>query len=295
MIDQSAISDAVLAAAVGAAVAYPIRELAIRKAPESLMRTNIEGRRVPAILGLPLGLGGMAGLLTVSMGLGLGWVAAGIGRVFWAVGVILVLLGAAGRWDDERGDERPRGFGGHLGALKGGRLTGGIVKLVVGGVTGLIAGRLVTADLMDVLEVGLLVALSANLINLLDRAPGRAGKFALVCIVPLVVWAFPPWTIASAGTIGALLVCMPADLKARAMLGDAGANPLGGVIGFGLALSLNETWRLIAIGVLVLLNLASERWSFSKLIERSAPLRAFDMWGRPRGSREEPGEKTSGD
>ena len=65
------------------------------------------------------------------------------------------------------------------------------------------------------------------------------------------------------------------------MLGDAGANPLGGVIGLGLALSLGETWRLLAIGVLVLLNLASEKWSFSKLIERSAPLRAFDMWGRP--------------
>ena len=52
------------------------------------------------------------------------------------------------------------------------------------------------------------------------------------------------------------------------MLGDAGANPLGGVLGLGLALSLDETWRLVAIGVLVLLNLASEKWSFSKLIER---------------------------
>ena len=85
------------------------------------MRTNVDGRRVPAILGLPVGLGGMVGLLD-----GFGGPVARLGRrrvlgrAFWAVAVIVVLLGAAGRWDDERGDERPRGFGGHLGALKGG-------------------------------------------------------------------------------------------------------------------------------------------------------------------------------
>ena len=154
MIDSVNASDALVAAFVGAAVAVPIKELAIRKAPESLMRTNVNGLRVPAILGLPLGLGGVAGLLFASVGLWLGWVAAGFGRLFWATGLILVMLGAAGRWDDERGDERPRGFGGHLGALRGGRLTGGIVKLVVGGVAGLIAGRLLTSDLVVVLETG---------------------------------------------------------------------------------------------------------------------------------------------
>lgn len=289
MIDSNTASDALFVGLVGAVVAAPVLELAKRRAPESLMRTNVDGRRVPAILGLPLGLGGLAGVVAAAVGLAMGWFE-GSGRVLWAVALILVLLGAAGRWDDERGDERPRGFGGHLAALRGGRLTGGIVKLIVGGVTGLIAGRLLTDDLMAVLEVGLLVALAANLINLLDRAPGRAGKFALLLLTPLVVWGSPLWLVAAAGTIAALIVCLPSDLGARAMLGDAGANPLGGVIGLGLALALNETWRFVAIGVLVLLNLASEKWSFGRLIERSGPLRAFDMWGRPR-----PGEKTPGD
>ena len=282
MIDSNTLSDALFVGLVGAAVAIPMKELAIRKAPESLVRMNVDGRRVPAILGLPIGLGGIAGVLISALGLALEWFDPVFGRLLWAIAVIIILLGAAGRWDDERGDERPRGFGGHLAALKGGRLTGGIVKLIVGGVAGLIAGRLLTSDLVDVVEVGVLVALSANLINLLDRAPGRAGKFVLVTFVPLVVWGSPPWIVASAGIIAALIVCLPADLSARAMLGDAGANPLGGVIGLGLALALNEIGRLIAIGLLVVLNLASEKWSFSKLIERSAPLRAFDMWGRPR-------------
>ena len=143
------------------------------------------------------------------------------------------------------------------------------------------------------------MALTANLLNLLDRAPGRAGKFALVIIVPLVLWGSPPWVVASAGTIAALLVCLPADLGARAMLGDAGANPLGGVVGLGLALSLNETWRLVAIGVLVLLNLASERWSFSELIERvrsAAGVRhvGTDLQGRSSGENERDKADTNG-
>ena len=280
MIDANTLSDALFVGLVGAAVAIPMKELAIRKAPESLMRTNVDGRRVPAILGLPVGLGGIAGVLTAAVALALEWFDPVFGRLLWAVALIIISLGAAGRWDDERGDERPRGFGGHLAALKGGRLTGGIVKLLVGGVAGLIAGRLLTSDLIDVLEVGVLVALAANLVNLLDRAPGRAGKFALVAFVPLGLWGSPPWLVSSAGIIAALVVCLPADLNARAMLGDAGANPIGGVIGLGLALALDETWRIVAIGVLVLLNLASEKWSFSKLIERVGPLRAFDMWGR---------------
>ncbi len=65
------------------------------------------------------------------------------------------------------------------------------------------------------------------------------------------------------------------------MLGDAGANPLGAVLGVGLAASLDEPARLVAIVVLLALNLASEKWSFSKAIEASPPLRWLDGLGRP--------------
>jgi hypothetical protein len=255
------------------------------------MRTNVEGADVPAVLGAPVAAGGLAGAVAAGASLELGWLQAGATRMNVAVALLIVVMGAAGAWDDARGDERPRGFRGHLGALAGGSVTGGMVKLVAGGLAGLAAGRILTSDLWTVVQIGMLVALGANLINLVDRAPGRAGKVTTLLAAPMVLAGSPAWTVAAAGTFAALLACLPADLRARAMLGDAGANPLGALVGLGLAAALSEPARLVAIGLLVLLNLASEKWSFSRLIERSAPLRSMDMWGRARST----DEKTGGD
>jgi UDP-N-acetylmuramyl pentapeptide phosphotransferase/UDP-N-acetylglucosamine-1-phosphate transferase len=128
----------------------------------------------------------------------------------------------------------------------------------------------------------MLVALTANLVNLTDRAPGRAAKVTLMAAVPLMVVGEPLWSIAAAPLIGALLGCFGPDLKERAMLGDAGANPLGAVAGLGILLSLSPWWRWTAIVILLALNLASEKWSFSRVIERVPPLRWLDSVGRLR-------------
>ena len=79
--------------------------------------------------------------------------------------------------DDLLGTEADRGFLGHLRALSHGRLTTGAMKLFGGGVVaivltaapGEVSGRRLLAD-------AALVALAANLGNLLDRAPGRTIK-----------------------------------------------------------------------------------------------------------------------
>jgi hypothetical protein len=133
---------------------------------------------------------------------------------------------------------------------------------------------------MDILEVALAVALGANLINLLDRAPGRAGKIALLAMLPLAVLGAGAWTACSAGVIASLAVALPPDLKEKAMLGDAGANPVGALLGLGLGVSLPEIWLVIAIAVMLGLNLASERWSFSQFFARIPMLNAFDRIGR---------------
>jgi UDP-N-acetylmuramyl pentapeptide phosphotransferase/UDP-N-acetylglucosamine-1-phosphate transferase len=188
----------------------------------------------------------------------------------------------AGAFDDLRGDERPRGFKGHLRAAASLSLTGGLVKLAAGAAAGVVAGLLVAdgAAIAEIAEVALLVALMANLVNLTDRAPGRAGKVSVVAAVPLVVFGDPEWGIAAAGLLGALAGCLSLDLSERAMLGDAGANPLGAVLGLGLGLALETTGRLAAIALLLLLNIASERWSFSRAIERVGWLRTLDDIGR---------------
>ncbi len=272
---------AALAGLVGGVVAAGLAPLAIRRAPARLVRTNVEGRPVPAVLGVVLVVASLAALAATAAAAAIGLEEASTGRVGLATAFVLVVMGSAGAWDDLKGDERPRGFKGHLGEARMGKLTGGSLKLVAGGVAGLGAGAIVPADGGAVVAIGLIVALSANLVNLFDRAPGRAGKIGLAWSVPLLLLAPEPWTVGAAGVIGALAVCLVPDLRARAMLGDAGANPIGAVLGLGTALSLGSGGRIAAVLVLTAINLASERWSFSTLIEGSAALRALDRLGRP--------------
>ena len=244
-----------------------------------LVRTNVAGRAVPAVLGAPLILGGLNGLFVGTLVLEVSDSAHDGVAIGLAVAAVLIGPGLGGYADDLRGDEASRGFGGHLRAAVGGRMTGGTIKIVAVGLAGVAAALAMRSSFLFVVECVLLVALSANLLNLLDRAPGRAGKVGLVACAGLVFAAGDAWVVASAGTVGALVVCLPPDLRERAMLGDAGANPVGALIGLGLA-TTPAAARVTAIVVLVLLNLASEIWSFSTVIAHSRLLNGLDRVGR---------------
>jgi hypothetical protein len=63
------------------------------------------------------------------------------------------------------------------------------------------------------------------------------------------------------------------------MLGDTGANALGAMVGYEL-LFASPSVRLVIAGIVIAVNLAGELVSFSDVIERVAPLRAFDRLGR---------------
>ena len=269
--------------ALGAAgIALAVCRLVIPGAPARVMRRNVRGADVPAVLGFPLAAAGLTGVVLVALVL----VATSTTVIDESVAVawVLVLMAAAGMWDDLRGDERPRGFAGHLGALKGRAVTGGVVKIVAAVAAGAFAAAFLPArgasSVAHTLEVVALVGLSANLINLLDRAPGRAAKVSFLLAIPLLALGRRGWTAAAMPVFSALAVTTYFDLREEAMLGDAGANPVGAVIGVGLAAALEEPGRIATIAVLVALNLASERWSFSAAIEAAAPLRWFDGLGR---------------
>jgi hypothetical protein len=265
--------------AIGFAVAAAVMLFRLDHPPAALMRTNVDGLSVPAVLGDSVVVGSIVALGVLALAAGAGWEEASTRRVGIAVVLLVAVLGAAGRLDDLRGDERARGFGGHLKAARSGRVTGGFVKIVAGGAAGLAAGGLVTSG-VDIVLAGAIVAFAANLFNLLDRAPGRACKVWLVAMVPVVFAGPGPWLVAAAGAIGSVAAVLPADLRAEGMLGDAGANPLGAVWGLGLVLVLGTPGRVAAAVVLLGLNLASERFSFSEVIDRTPPLRAFDRLGR---------------
>lgn len=276
-------SDSALVAAISFAVGWVASLLAYRvarsSAPASLYRTNVNQRQVPVVLGFGVLFGTVAGAFALVFAFSV-TNRQPAGRVGASLVLVLVaLMFTAGLFDDRRGDERARGFRGHLSSASGGALTGGLVKIVAGGLAGMLAA--IPADgLGHKLEVFLLVPLTANLFNLLDRAPGRTLKVAFVFLVPLMVLGPASLAVGMAGLAGALVALTAADLGERAMLGDAGANPIGAVVGLALAYSLEEPFRMLAVLIIAALNLASERVSFSRVIDSTRWLRALDGIGR---------------
>lgn len=192
----------------------------------------------------------------------------------------VVASGALGALDDHVGATDVKGLKGHLGALRRGRVTTGAVKIVGLAATGVAAAALVDrpdgpAEALGTLVGGIVVAGAANVANLLDLRPGRCLKACTLAAAPLL-----PTTPTAAAVVGASAVALPADLGRRAMLGDTGANAAGALVGVALVESLGLPGRVVAAGVLSALVVASERVSFTKVIESTPALARLDAWGR---------------
>jgi UDP-N-acetylmuramyl pentapeptide phosphotransferase/UDP-N-acetylglucosamine-1-phosphate transferase len=185
--------------------------------------------------------------------------------------------GVAGAYDDVAGarpaQARAKGVRGHLSALRRGQVTGGAVKVAGIGLAGLAAAatRPGARPPGDVLLNGAVVAGAANLVNLLDLRPGRALKAGLL----------GAGALGQPGPAGAVLALLPGDLAERAMLGDAGANALGALLGLALVERVgSRAGRAAALAVLAGLTAASEVVSFTAVINAVPPLRALDRLGR---------------
>ena len=186
-------------------------------------------------------------------------------------------FGLIGLLDDLVGGAATKGFAGHLGALAHGRVTTGLVKLVWGVLFGFVA---VPGDLGASLRGGVLIAATANLANLFDRAPGRVVKVSLLGAAVVALCGAPGWHLTGPMLVlGAGAGMLVPDLREACMLGDTGANVLGAAVGFGLVVALGDTGQWIALAVIVALNLVSERVSFTRVIDATPPLRWFDRLG----------------
>ena len=259
----------------------------------ALVRVNYRGRSLPTGAGVVLPLVALLveGGRAVAGSLGVGEVA-GITGVralvlltalgFGLLGLVDDLAGGGGGTAPVGGGSGDHGFRGHLGALARGRLTTGALKLVGGGVLALVVVAPVVGESPGRLlaDAGL-VALCANLGNLLDRAPGRTVKAGAAAFVLLAVAAGR--TSALSGTavvVGAALGLFLDDLHERLMLGDAGSNVLGAVLGLGAVVACAPAGRDVLLAVVAALNVAGELVSFSRVIEAVPPLRAADRAGR---------------
>ena len=214
--------------------------------------------------------------------------------------------GGFGALDDLFGAGSSKGLRGHLAAARRGEVTTGAVKVAGLGATGLLTAWLVdrsggrTQSLeqtelpeqiqsceqiqaMTTLVGGAVIAGSANMANLLDLRPGRALKVVLLLAAPLIAGGRGnPLSIATAGAAaGAAMGVLPGDLAGRSMLGDTGANSAGALLGTALVGRTGLGGRLFALAVVTVLTLASEKVSFTKVIESTPGLRELDALGRP--------------
>jgi UDP-N-acetylmuramyl pentapeptide phosphotransferase/UDP-N-acetylglucosamine-1-phosphate transferase len=183
----------------------------------------------------------------------------------------------AGGYDDACGSSADRGLRGHFGALRSGIVTTGVAKIVGIGVGAVLGAYQLGGSWYDITVAAGLIAGTANALNLLDLRPGRAAKAALLLGAPLL--AGPAGWPAS-GAVGAAAGLLPVDLGERGMLGDTGANALGAALGVTLAATAGRRARTPLLAAVGALTMASERVSFTTVIDATPPLRWFDRLGR---------------
>ncbi len=258
----------------------------------------------------------------VFLGLGIVWliwagcaVIAGIAaplrsaRVFTVAGALALVAFALGMVDDAFGSREARGFAGHLRAFLRGEVTTGLLKSIGIGVAALFVASAMrevspwgvpppARALVGTIAAGAGIALTANLVNLMDLRPARALKSYLVLsaagIVSVVAGLAPrvaPFGVrvdlvqevlfAVPMLVGPVVAVWRDDAGERGMLGDAGANPAGVVAGLLIVSGLPLPGLLAYVVLVLVLNLLSERVSFSAVIERTAVLRWLDDLGRP--------------
>lgn len=265
-----------LAGLAAALILLPLLMSMITRA--GFVRPNYRGRNIPAAVGL---LFFLAPLFVFSVT----YLAADLAPQRTHLLVFLFVAGAMailGLVDDVFGSRRASGLKGHFRELLRGRLTTGALK-ALGGLTVAFLASLTTGALNHIILNTLIIALAANMLNLLDLRPGRAVKGFLPAAVLLLIAARDdPRLIFAAVVAGAVLAYAPVDLRARAMMGDSGSNVLGAVLG------LTAVWTLtfpVKAGVLVFLvgmHLLAERYSFTEIIARNRVLEFFDRLGRNR-------------
>jgi Glycosyl transferase family 4 len=261
----------ILLLTLGAALSF--LTLALLK-PYLPKHQNFAGRNIPTSAGLsflPIIL-----LMLVASAVGVlgpldggGW--------YLAYSLVAALVGFA---DDRWGGVGERGFAGHVGALSRGRMTTGLLKVLVLGGGGVVFGVLAFGVGWRALFAAFLLAGCANLANLFDVRPGRALKFLGVPVVILLFLAPYGAVLAVAGVVGGAVALFNFDLRGRIMLGDAGAAIWGAVLGYLVVTSGPGVVWWVAGGAIVGLTAVAEFSSISRVIEEVGALRALDLWGR---------------
>jgi UDP-GlcNAc:undecaprenyl-phosphate/decaprenyl-phosphate GlcNAc-1-phosphate transferase len=252
---------------------------------EGFTRENYRGARLPFPGGIAIVAAGVLaiGLCTAVGNLADVWGLLDGGAGFGATYLLgVALLGLI----DDLLSGTSRGWRGHGRAVLAGEFSTGALKAV-----GSLALALWTVPTPGPFDDGryllavALVVLTTNLFNLLDLRPGRAAKALVLLGIGLsLAWTSEFWDVVPLWALGPfvapILVVGFYDLRERTMLGDVGANLIGGVAGIWMVLALDTTGQLIALAIVLTLTVYGEFRSLNALIERTPLLREIDSIGR---------------
>lgn len=224
--------------------------------------------------------------------------ASSISRAVWYVVSLSspLWVSAIGYFDDVRGEKTVKGLKNNVKTfLFTGHFTSSLMKLF-----GIFICAFMWAigyehyyfasehSLLNVIINIFLIALFTNFLNLLDLRPGRAIKASFLLFILFSICQPSTLTLSETKhsslmmivpTLAAVLAYAPLDFRGQAMMGDAGSNMLGFVLGIGYAVILPLPAKIAVVILLTLFHIYCEFYSFSDFISRNRVLRWLDEWG----------------
>lgn len=245
-------------------------------ASKGLVRTNYAGNPIPTSYGLLL----LMATLPFYM---LSYSLPGSGGIAVRIVTAVLAFGLLGFADDRWGDRSVGGLKGHFRKLFREReMTTGAMKALAGAwVSILLAISLFPGQVFHWMVAAAMIALMANGLNLVDTRPVRAvGIFLVGTGVVLLLFKILRGEVPAALVVlpGAVLAYLPVERARKGMLGDSGANMLGGALGLTLAMVLPLPVKIVVVALLLAFHLFTERRSLNEFLQERPRLNALDEW-----------------
>ncbi|MEZ0536092.1 hypothetical protein ACAG39_02445 [Caldicellulosiruptoraceae bacterium PP1] len=198
--------------------------------------------------------------------------------LFYSVSIFVSFIGFI---DDIFGDIKNKGFKGHIKSfLKEKKISTGFIKMVFIPISVIPIVFYKNNNLYKAIILLLFISLLINLMNLFDLRPGRCLKIFILFYV--ITIPFSSINITTILPIILAIILIKGDLQEKYMLGDSGSNLFGFYLSYNIIHNCSFNFILIVILLIIvfLLNILSEKISFSKIISSNKVLNFIDMIGR---------------
>ncbi|NLJ99860.1 MAG: hypothetical protein GX318_01310 [Clostridia bacterium] len=244
-----------------------------------LVSENFLRRQIPTAVGAVMVFSSTAGYVLAA------WTHEDIRLKVFIFLFALTGMSALGLVDDFMGSSEIKGLKGHIAAFLKGDLTSGGIKAFGGAALALGFSLFLSKSAIDLVLNIILISLFTNAVNLFDLRPGRAGKVFILFNFFLFSTALSIqetylYTSMALPILGSLLAFLPFDLSGTMMMGDAGSNALGIVLGMISVLILSFPLKIIIVLLLISLHIFTEKYSLTEVIKKNKFLRLIDEWGR---------------